>query len=472
MTSFDLPPSLAEWVELLTQSKVVSATRHIAGASREAWNVDIDSEETAKSGEASNNLSRKPPRRLFLLRDRGQGAGSEHDAAVLHALKDSAVPVPRVIGSEASNGLLLLERIDGRSDFPFVDHDVEFDATARHLMILTGALHSIDPRSLEIPHLTVPDHPSDSAREALKKARNAASMLGDEIEPFFLFALEWLERKIPEGDARCALVHSDMGPGNFLYSEGRVNAIIDWEVAHFGDPMEDLAAIAVRDMATPIGHLPTRFAEYEASSGTPIDLERIGYYRALVLVRNSLMIGLGLAHRPPGFDVVEMTMYQTLLIRAAALVICDCEGIQRPAINPLDPSSETTMNHARHSLARAAQHDLENIVVPELPPGLAAHRTDGVARVIATLTHEDSVGAALNQQEIDDIQDTLNESLTDLALADDRLRMVLGEPSKNTQERDTQWASYFARRFLRLGERRRPLMGALMERLPQPLEDV
>jgi hypothetical protein len=262
-----------------------------------------------------------------------------------------------------------------------------------------------------------------------------------------------------------------MGPGNFLFAAGRVTAIVDWEVAHFGDPMEDLAAIAVRDMATPIGHLPTRFAEYQASSGIPVDLERVGYYRALVLVRNSLMIGLGLAHPAEGFDVVEMTMYQTLLMRAAALVICDCLGVERPQIEAVDRDSEVVADSRRDPLIAAARRDLDTVVAPELPDGLAAHRATGISRVLATLAHEERIGSALDRAELDDIGALLGERPTNRAGADDTLRAVFENPGERGEESDAIWACYFARRMLRLGERRRPLMASLMDRLPQPLED-
>ena len=71
---------------------------------------------------------------------------------------------------------------------------------------------------------------------------------------------------------------------------GRVTAVLDWEVAHWGDAMEDLAAIAVRDMATPVGHLPTRFAEYATASGATVDLYRVACDRVLVLTRNAMLI--------------------------------------------------------------------------------------------------------------------------------------------------------------------------------------
>ncbi len=499
MSSIDsllaLPLPLRAWIESVTRRKVVSASRHLAGASREAWSVDVevapadgaDNEDDAGAGAGAGepDVTSAEPSRLFLLHDRGSSGGSARDAAVLRALRGSAVPVPQVVGLDETNGTLLLERIEGRSDFPAVDHESERDPTARHLMELTGRLHAIEPQTLHIPHLKIPASLADSAHEPLVRARGAAAALGAEIEPFFLFALGWLERNVPASDARCALIHSDMGPGNFLFEGGRVMAIVDWEVAHFGDPMEDLAAIAVRDMATPIGHLPTRFAEYQASSGIDVDLERVGYYRALVLVRNSLMIGLGLAHPPEGFDVVEMTMYQTLLIRAAALVICDCLGVERPEIDVVDApvdadangdaaadaNSEVAADSRLAPLINAAQRDLETIVTPELPAGLAAHRADGAARILATLAHESRVGSALDRAELDEITFMLGERPTNRTQADNRLRIVFEAPDENAGEHDVRWARYFARRLLRLSERRRPLMASLMDRLPQSLEN-
>jgi aminoglycoside phosphotransferase (APT) family kinase protein len=52
----------------------------------------------------------------------------------------------------------------------------------------------------------------------------------------------WLERNLPEPANRLALVHGDYRSGNFLYTEeGVIRGILDWEMAHIGDPLEDLA---------------------------------------------------------------------------------------------------------------------------------------------------------------------------------------------------------------------------------------
>ena len=107
--------------------------------------------------------------------------------------------------------------------------------------------------------------------------------------------------------------------------------------------MEDLAAIAVRDMATPVGDLATRFDEYEAAGGPAVDRAAVEWYRILVLVRNSMLIGLGLGFDYAATDRAELTMYRTTLMRAAALALCDAVGVERPDEAPFeasDPSDE------------------------------------------------------------------------------------------------------------------------------------
>ena len=171
-----------------------------------------------------------------------------------------------------------------------------------------------------------------------------------------------------------------MGPGNFLYRGGAVTAILDWEVAHWGDPMEDLAAIAVRDMATPIGPLGTRYAEYATAGGAPVDLAGIAWYRVFILTRNTALIGLGLRRELAHRDREPLTRFQLLLLRALALCLCDVVGVARPAPDSIDESVATreheqdlARSFAVEMQARArVEASLLGALVERLPQGLAA----------------------------------------------------------------------------------------------------
>jgi len=324
-----LPQSLRDWIEVETGGRVRSARRGGDGASRLAWAVDV---ETGAGVEG-----------LFCLRDRAPGAGgSSRDARVLRALSGTPVPVPRVRAASADLDALLLERIAGRSDFPNVDRESEREPTARDLMRITAALHALDPARLALEGLL--GRPATAAEVASRAVRDLGALvraLADDALPVQRFALAWLERRPPRA-SRTSLVHSDMGPGNFLYQGGRVTAILDWEVAHWGDPMEDLAAIAVRDMATPIGPLARRFADYRAAGGAPIDLDAVAWYRVFILARNTTLIAQRLLHSRDPAEGKSLAGFQLLLLRALALCLCDVVGAGRPSPDGRPLSDERT----------------------------------------------------------------------------------------------------------------------------------
>ena len=60
-------------------------------------------------------------------------------------------------------------------------------------------------------------------------------------EPAFSYGLRWLEDHKPDEPARCSIVHGDARNGNLIVSETGLVGILDWEGAHIGDPMDDVA---------------------------------------------------------------------------------------------------------------------------------------------------------------------------------------------------------------------------------------
>lgn len=96
--------------------------------------------------------------------------------------------------------------------------------------------------------------------------------------PVFELALRWLGRNIPQV-RRHTLVHGDFRTGNFLVDENGIVAVLDWELAHIGDPMEDLGWLCMNawrfgQVDLPVGGFGTRqelYAAYEAAGGMPVD---------------------------------------------------------------------------------------------------------------------------------------------------------------------------------------------------------
>ena len=341
---------LQAWIEDCAGGRVTRAERHAGGSHRLAWQIDVSS---------AGNV----PRALFLTLD-APGAGGEdgnaRDAEVLAALADTPVPVPTLVGRDGPGGALLMERVPGRSDAP---QGNELEPVMNDLMQHMASLHRLDPEKLSLPSLPTPADAAGAALDQLEPLEAAYRDTPAAQHPLIDFGLSWLRRHVPRTQVRVALVHGDIGPGNMLYEAGRVRALIDWEIAHLGDPMEDLAALCVRDMATPIGEFAARLRHYDATGGAAVDTGRVRYYRALVLVRNSLLIRLTLANTAQSQVPAQLRAFALLLRRAATQALCEAQGIPFPArprsapplpALPLDNDADWIPNLAARAQAECA----------------------------------------------------------------------------------------------------------------------
>jgi aminoglycoside phosphotransferase (APT) family kinase protein len=102
--------------------------------------------------------------------------------------------------------------------------------------------------------------------------------------PVFELAFRWLHQHMPAADEQ-TLVHGDYRLGNFIFGEEGLRGVIDWELAHWGDPMEDLGWLAVRSWrfggskpVAGVGEREAFYAAYEAAGGFAVDRERVRFW--------------------------------------------------------------------------------------------------------------------------------------------------------------------------------------------------
>lgn len=139
-----------------------------------------------------------------------------------------------------------------------------------------AATHRIDCTGLAVPVM-------DTA-VALADLRNRFISYGGD-RPILALALRWLEANIPP-PVTPRLVHGDFRLGNLMFEHGRLTGVLDWELAHMGDPHEDLAfgCMTVWRFSRPdrpgygLGTLAELFAAYEAAGGLPIDPARFRFW--------------------------------------------------------------------------------------------------------------------------------------------------------------------------------------------------
>ena len=126
-----------------------------------------------------------------------------------------------------------------------------------------------------------------------------------EFDPLLLTVLDaflWLRRNKPR-PAPLGVVHGDFNPANFLYADGKVTALIDWENTRIGDPREDLGWMVLMDVLsdTQVMSHPVDeggfLAYYNKLRGLDITPEELGYFTLFGTANIAVPVNTALARR-------------------------------------------------------------------------------------------------------------------------------------------------------------------------------
>jgi aminoglycoside phosphotransferase (APT) family kinase protein len=212
--------------------RVVEVRRLSAGASRLTWSVDV------RSGGVL--------RRLVLQRERGQGLGRSEmltEAALLRAAGAAGVPVPAVVAADddpaaLGGAYIVTERVDGETIPRRILRD---PALARARAGFAAQCGEILTRVHAIPLGTLPDLPRPDPVDAIVEMLDNTG----QSRPAFELGLVWLREHRPR-QRRATLVHGDFRNGNLVVGPDGIRAVLDWELAHAGNPMQDLGWLCAR----------------------------------------------------------------------------------------------------------------------------------------------------------------------------------------------------------------------------------
>ena len=247
------------------------------GASRETW--------LAQVGDRRWVLRRDPEGSVSLV-------PIEQEHALISLALTAGVPVPRPVAFEPADGRLgtasmLMDFVEGTSVAPRVLRKPEFETARTRLTAqLADALariHSIDIDDLEG---VLPSAGADPALAQIDEWERQLDEIGEPLAAVEL-GLRWLRANAP-APAEPRVVHGDFRLGNFIVDEDGLAAVIDWELAHLGDPIEDIGWLCIRSWrfgnddlpVAGVGQLDDFIDAYEAARGVPVDRERVRYWEA------------------------------------------------------------------------------------------------------------------------------------------------------------------------------------------------
>ncbi len=218
----------------------------------------------------------------------------DREFEVLAAAAGGGVPVPAVHWQgSASDGLgaafIVMDWLDGQALARPLLREERFSAARAALPEqLARALARIHGIAVEQPRLGPLRADAGKGASALGETHRYSELyrsVATQPQPALALTERWLRTHAPEPE-RTALVHGDFRVGNFLYDTEGLVAVLDWELAHLGDPLEDIGWLAVaawrfgsEDRA--IGGLCSRerfWRLYEEASGWRVDPERARYW--------------------------------------------------------------------------------------------------------------------------------------------------------------------------------------------------
>lgn len=271
-------------VEVLSNTlggaEVHELTRLSGGASRETWRFVADG------------------RSLVVQRQR---AGDVRDmmieARVIAAARAADVPVPELVAAERQDdgsAFMIVEAIAGETIARKIQRDDEY-VEARALLPeqlgeALAAIHTIEPvEGLEsvdqIAHYT----------EAMDELVDTG--IGHP-QPMLELVRRWLIENRPP-DVAPVVLHGDFRLGNLIVDGSGLTAVIDWELAHVGDPMEDLGWLCVKAWrfgqkppVAGLGEYDRLFRAYEAAAGRTVDPDVVRWWEVMGTWKWAVMCSL------------------------------------------------------------------------------------------------------------------------------------------------------------------------------------
>lgn len=261
--------------------ELVSCERLSGGASQETYRLVIRTD----TGERKLAMRRAPG---AAAPKHGAYPGLATEAALMRAARAAGVPEPEVhwvlTPEDGLGDGFIMQWLDGETLGARIARDPALDAVRPKLAEQCGEIlariHAID---LEATGLGARLHrlsPEQYVRQTWERYQSL-----DTPQPMIDFTARWLLDHLPKTYVP-TLVHNDFRNGNIMVSPAGVVAVLDWEIAHIGDPMRDLGWICTSSWRfgrseLPVGgfgHYADLFRGYERGSGRAVDPAHVRFW--------------------------------------------------------------------------------------------------------------------------------------------------------------------------------------------------
>jgi hypothetical protein len=376
---------LAAWVERTVGGRVRRIERKPRW--RPAWDLDVEVDGRLLELHARGE---REPRIVMPYRIRDEVA--VHDLLESHGL-----PVPHAYGLCDDPEALVMDRLPGLVDLAGAANDNERDRLLEEYLELLARIYAIPLEHAAAAGFALP---TDSATTGLAFLRRMQvgydkALNGQAADPIEVFLRQWLAQHVP-ADRLVSARFITYDSFQFMFADGRITGLLDFEHAHVGDPMMDLAALRIRDTLKSLGDLAEIGSRYEAVTGVALDHDVIEYHTVLYNAQSVISVRPPLADPLPGTDWISYLAWYVNGARWALEAIAEIRGYELASVSLPEASPSGHAPALRYLVDRlrvaGARGDYE----------LAA-----LGRIANHLKRVDEVGAAFDAANLDDVADLL-----------------------------------------------------------------
>jgi aminoglycoside phosphotransferase (APT) family kinase protein len=424
---------LREFVEQVMQAPVVRMERLMRW--RPAWFVDVE-----RDG------------KIIHLHLRGEREGDvsifpelKREADVISVLGEHGIPVPKIYGYCAMPRAILMEALAGSRNVAEAANDAERSTLCREYMSYVAAMHKLPVAPFVAKGVELPEGNEAITLAGLNAYMPLYQRTKRKPEPFIEFALGWLKRNVPQHRNKASFIQFDSG--QFLFKDGKITGLYDFEFSMIGDPLVDLATMRMRDSVEPLGvDLREAYRYYEEFSGEKIDHAIIEFHSLLFAVISTMQFA-GTVAAPDAGDPHSVYLEFDLALRQVVLhSLSALTGFT--LTKPAPPTARTGDNAA---LIAKLTDTLKGIETSEL----GAAKLDSAARLIEWLTKSDQMGGEILARDVADVSALLGQRFDSWQQAEAALETFIRSAGPEFDEKlFTLFAAIEGRRLLVFGPTR------------------
>jgi hypothetical protein len=370
----------------------------------------------------------------------------EYEFRILQVLEAHGIPVPHVYGLCPEPRAIVMAQAPGRPDLSTAASEDERCSVLDHYAEILAAIHGIDPAEFEAVGMKRPAAQAAIAHHLFEEFVTMYRAGKRRPEPMLEYFVSWVHRNAPTNRDRVSFVCGD--PGQFLFEEGRVTAMLDFELAFLGEPIHDLAGLPLRDLAEPLGDMGRVVRRYGQLTGEKIEERVFDFHLIQWAVCTPLSMADNVSQPLPLGALVQYMEWFVHFARVPLELMARRAGIALPplALPEFRPAKSSSMAEGLIGAIRA---------IPAADT-YAVYQRDSAAQLATYLHRIAEMGPAFEQQDIADTEALLGKTFDGWQAADAALETFVQGAGA---EQDPGLIVLFYRRMQRQAVLLEPLLG-------------